>query len=331
MTKFRALRVVDTSTPCNIHNMTMDELPAGEVTIKVAYSSVNYKDALAATGQGHIVRHFPLSLGIDLSGVVEKSADPKFKSGNPVIVTGYDLGTNHDGGYAEYARVPAEWVVALPQGLSLYHAMCIGTAGFTVALAIKRLEDNQQTPDQGAFIVTGATGGVGSFAVYLLATLGYEVVALSRKPDSQAYLQALGATKVMTYPDMKNDNMPLLKGQWGGGLDNVGGEVLEWLTKTVKPWGNIISIGLTAGTQLHTSVMPFILRGVSLIGVSSSNCPSHYRQDLWNRLATDLSSSAWDKFVLNTVTLEELSSVFDSLLQGENIGRIIVALDSSLE
>lgn len=304
-----------------------DDLPKGDVIIKVSYSSVNYKDALAATGKGRLIREFPRTPGIDLVGTVDTSSDEKFKTGDKVIVTGYDLGTGHDGGYAEYARVPAEWVMRLPDGMSEHTSMALGTAGFTSALCIKRLEENGQTPDKGSFVVTGATGGVGSIAVNILNKLGYEVHATSRKKEQHEYLRSLGATEIIDMAQQELSGPPLQKGQWGGAIDNVGGDVLAWLTRTVNPWGNICSVGLAGGTDLSTTVMPFILRGVSLLGITSSGCPTEYRQDLWNRLASDLAPNDLDKIVSETLELKDLSDYFAKMLAGKTIGRAVVAIN----
>jgi len=309
-----------------IESLTVDDLSAGEIVIRTAFSSVNYKDALAATGTGKIMRRFPLIAGIDVAGQVISSEDERFHEGEAVLVTGYDFGVNHDGGYAEYVRVPAEWVVPLPQGMSPYDAMAIGTAGFTVALCVQRLEDNGQTPDQGPFIVTGATGGVGNFAIDILSNLGYEIVAVTGKESSHDDLRALGAHQIIDRKSIDQNGPPLEKGQWGGAIDTVGGDILAWLTRTVNPWGNIASVGLAGGSHLNTTVIPFILRGVSLLGISSSGCPTHWRSNLWQRLASDLAPQHLDKIVTRVASMEDLPEIFDGMLNGKTSGRTVIKI-----
>jgi acrylyl-CoA reductase (NADPH) len=251
---------------------------------------VNYKDALAATGAGKVIRRFPCVGGVDVAGVVEHSEDARFKSGDAVIVTGYDMGVAHDGGFAEYVRVPADWVVPLPQGLSLFDAMALGTAGFTAALAIHRLEQNELTPDKGKVIVTGATGGVGSLAITMLAQLGYHVVALTGKDSEHDYLKSLGTTEILSRKDLAMGTRPLEKAQWAGALDAVGGDTLAWLTRTMQQNGVIASFGNAGGIELHTTVMPFILRGVRLLGIDSAATTMALRRQIWQRLASDPST-----------------------------------------
>ncbi len=329
MTEFQAFRVhqQDDQVKGRLENVSLDDLSDGEVVIKSAYSSVNYKDALAATGKGKIIRDFPRIAGIDVAGQVVSSTDPRYKEGDDVLVTGYELGTGHDGGYAEFVRVPAEWVVPIPASLSAYEVMAIGTAGFTAALCIKRLEENGLKPDNGPFIVTGATGGVGSFAIDMLSNLGYEVVAVTGKKESHDELKALGASKILDRHDIKLDGPPLEKGEWGGAIDNVGGDLLAWLTRTMRPWSCIASVGLAGGTHLNTTVMPFILRGVSIIGITSSGTPTVWRQPLWERLATDLKPTHLDRIVSQVVTLSELPGVFDAMLSGKTTGRTLVEIN----
>ncbi|MDQ3731667.1 MAG: oxidoreductase [Pseudomonadota bacterium] len=328
MQNFQGFRIHDEGdeSRAGLETVELGELSPGEVVIEAHYSSVNYKDALAGTGKGKILRKSPLIGGIDVAGVVASSEDERFKEGDLVLVSGCGLSEVHDGGYAEYARVPADWVIPLPQGLDLRQAMIIGTAGFTVALAIKRLEENNQSPELGPVLVTGATGGVGSFAIDMLSGLGYEVVALSGKSEAQSYLKSLGASRVVNRRELSIGNQPLEKTQWGGAIDNVGGDVLAWLTRTVNPWGNIVSIGLAGGVKLNTTVMPFILRGVALLGVSSSNCPLPWRRPLWERLGNDLKPRYLDEIAAETVRLEELPDVFERMLAGKTRGRVVVQL-----
>ncbi len=328
MEKVHAFRVFEENDQVSARQVMvpMDEVGAGEVLIKCAYSSVNYKDALAATGKGKIIRRFPLIAGIDVSGTIVDSKDETYKPGDKVIVTGYDFGVSHDGGYAEYARVPAEWVVRLPETMSLFDAMAIGTAGFTVALSVKRLEDNGINPDDGPFVVTGATGGVGNFAIDIMTSLGFDVVAVSGKPEQIEALKTLGAKQVMNRHELELDGPPLEKGQWSGAIDNVGGDMLSWLVRTTNPWGSIASVGLAGGSHFNSTVMPFILRGVSLLGITSSGCPTQYRQLLWDRLASDLAPRNLDKIVTQIIGLQQLPRVFEEMLSGKTSGRSVVEI-----
>lgn len=328
MQNFRGFRIhsENDKTRAGLVTLSLDDLSAGEVVIEARFSSVNYKDALAGTGKGRILRRSPLVGGIDVSGVVAESEDERFKRGDEVLVTGCGLSEVHDGGYAEYVRVPADWVMRLPEGLNLFQAMALGTAGFTAALAVKRLQENHQTPELGPILVTGATGGVGSFAIDMLSGLGFDVVAMSGKPDSVDYLKSLGAGRVVDRHELNQDVQPLEKPQWGGVVDNVGGDILASLIPAVQPWGNVVSIGLAAGVKLKLTVMPFILRGVSLLGVSSSNCPQAWRQPLWERLGSDLRPRNFDSIVAETVTLEQLPDVFERMLAGKAHGRVVVDL-----
>lgn len=300
------------------------QLDAGEVTIKVAYSSVNYKDALAASGAGRIIRRFPCVGGIDLSGTVEKSTDSRFKPGDPVIATSFDIGVAHHGGYAEFARVPADWVVPLPAGLSLFESMALGTAGFTAALAIVRMEENGLTPDKGPVIVTGATGGVGGLAVDMLAGLGYQVTALTGKETEVDYLKRLGASEVMFRSTLDLSRIrPLDKMLWAGAVDNLGGEVLAWIASTMKQGGTIASIGLAASTSLNTTVMPFILRGACLLGIDSGYVGAPYRTLVWQRLVSDLRPRHLSEMT-RKIGFDDLPDVFDSFLKGKAHGRVVV-------
>lgn len=331
MNNFKVFRIYqddDGKIQGRVESSSIAELSPGTVTIKVAYSSINYKDALAATGASRIIRRFPLVAGIDAAGYVVSSASKDFKEGDAVVVTGYEFGTNHDGGYAEYARIPAEWLVHLPEAISPERAMTIGTAGFTVALCVHRLEENLQRPEHGPFVVTGASGGVGSLAVDILSGYGYEVLALSAKQKAREHLVALGATTVLDTGELKFSDAKLEKGLWGGGIDNVGGDILSWLLRTTKPWGNVVSVGMAQSDSLDITVMPFILRGVSLLGVTSSGCHSALRSSLWHRLATDLAPSHPDKIVTKVVTLDDLTENFNALLAGASMGRTIVKISA---
>ncbi len=306
-------------------NLSLDNLDSGEVVIQSHYSSVNYKDALAATGAGKVVRRFPCVGGVDVSGVVVHSDDARFAVADEVLVTGYGMGVDHDGGFAEYVRVPADWVVQLPQGLTLFDAMALGTAGFTAALAIHRLEQNDLLPENGKVIVTGATGGVGSLAIVMLAQLGYHVVALTGKDDQHAYLKSLGAAEILSRKDLAMGTRPLEKAHWAGALDSVGGETLAWLTRTMQQNGVIASFGNAGGTELHTTVFPFILRGVRLIGIDSAATAMPLRQKIWQRLATDLYPKNLAQ-IADTIPFTDLPKNFPLLIQGKHRGRIVVAI-----
>jgi acrylyl-CoA reductase (NADPH) len=323
---FKAFLIEDVEGKTKSGFTTLDEaqLDAGAVTIKVAYSSVNYKDALAATGMGRIVRRYPCVGGIDLSGIVESSADPRFKPGDAVLATSFDIGIAHHGGYAEYARLPADWVRPLPAGLSLREAMALGTAGFTAALAIIRMEENGLTPDKGPVIVTGATGGVGGLAVDMLAKLGYQVTALTGKEAEFDYLKRLGATEVMFRSSLDLSRIrPLDKALWAGAVDSLGGDVLAWIASTMKPAGTIASIGLAASASLNTTVMPFILRGACLLGIDSVFAGEPYRSKVWQRLGSDLRPRNLLEMT-QLIGFDELPGIFDRYMKGSARGRVVV-------
>ena len=327
---FKAFRIheIDRKIVARFEQLTLDDLAAGDVVVRVLYSDINYKDALAATGAGRILRKYPLVGGIDLAGVVESSADPRCKPGDHVLVTGCGLSETHDGGYAEYARLKGEWVIPMPPGFGAFKAMSMGTAGFTAALAIHRMEHNGQTPSKGPVVVTGATGGVGSIAIDMLASRGYEVIAVSGKPESTDYLKALGASQVLLRQDIDYGKRPLEAARFGGAIDNVGGETLTWLTRSVDNWGNIASIGLAGGAELHTTVMPFILRGVNLLGINSSATLRDTRLVVWNRIATDLRPRHLDLIATRTIPFDELPTAFDAYLKGTVTGRTVVKIGS---
>jgi acrylyl-CoA reductase (NADPH) len=324
---FRAFRIFEDSGKIHgrLVDITLDELSAGDVVIRTEYSSVNYKDALAGTGAGKILRRFPLTGGIDLSGTVVSSTDPRFREGQPVLVTGFDLGVAHDGGYAKFARVPASWVVPVPAGLDLFDAMALGTAGFTAGLSIVQMERNGLVAGAGRVIVTGATGGVGSLAVASLAALGYSVTALTGKDSEHDYLRALGAADVLSRGSLQMGTRPLEKSLWAGAVDPVGGDTLSWLTRTMNYGASIASSGLTGGTELHTTVLPFILRGVKLLGIDSAMCPMPERLEVWQRLATDMKLACL-RTIAKEIPLDELPDVFSTLLKGEARGRFVVKI-----
>ena len=323
--RFKAYRVFeeDGKIRGRLVETGMDEIGGGEVLARVAYSGVNYKDALAATGAGKIMRRFPLVGGIDFSGTVVSSSDARLADGDAVLVTGHGLGESHDGGFAEYVRVPADWVVPLPDGLGLRDAMAIGTAGFTAALSVVEMERNGLRPSSGPVIVTGATGGVGSVAVQCLSAGGYQVTALTRKGDAAAFLREQGATDVLSAAELTMGTRPLEKALWAGAVDPVGGATLGWLTRTMKRGGCIASSGLTGGIELQTTVMPFILRGVKLLGIDSVLCAMETRREVWRRLATDL-KPAHLAAMTRAITLEELPEAFATLLRGDARGRYVV-------
>ena len=329
MTTFRAFRIHDDKGQAGIEQVSLDDLSSGEVVIKAAYSDINYKDALAATGKGKILRKYPLIGGIVVSGIVVSSSTGAVHEGDEVLVTGHGLSEDHDGGYAEYVRVPADWVVPLPDGMTPFDAMALGTAGFTAGLAIYQMEHNAQTPDRGPIAVNGATGGVGSLAIDMLAGLGYQVIAITGKTEAHDYLKVLGASEIRVRQELDMGKRPLEKALWGGAIDNLGGEMLAWLTRTVEPLGNIASFGLAAGYELHTTVMPFILRGVNLLGINSSYCPRDLRLHIWKRLAGDMRPRHFDKIVTNTVSLDEMSPIFENLVAGTATGRTVVKIGVS--
>jgi len=304
--------------------MELESLCSGQGVIDVHYSGVNYKDALGATGRGQILKQFPLNGGIDLAGIVESSTDDRFKVGDRVLVNGCGLGESHDGGLAEKARVPADWVMPVPEGLSLKDCMTLGTAGFTAALAIHRMQENNQSIDKGPIVVTGASGGVGSIAIDILSSLGYETIALSGREEHYDYLSQLGASKVCAAESLELGGRALEKGQFGGVIDNVGGKLLSQLIAHTNLWGNVASIGLADHHQLDTTVFPFILRGVSLLGVSSTNCPMPLRKEIWTRMGADLKPKHLDMILTEEVPLKDVSSVFNDLLDRKKHGRIVI-------
>ncbi|HYT85640.1 MAG TPA: oxidoreductase [Burkholderiales bacterium] len=326
MEKFKAYRIreVDKKIVARFEELALEDLDKGEVVVRVAYSSVNYKDALAATGAGKIIRRFPCVGGIDLAGTVTESIDPRFKRGDAVICTSYDLGVAHDGGYAEYARIPADWAVPMPKGMSLFEAMALGTAGYTAGLAVTRMEANGLKPANGPVIVSGATGGVGSIAIDILSRLGYHVVALTGKDGETDYLRKLGAKEVLSRKSLDLSKIkPLDRATWAGAIDNLGGEVLAWMASTMMQDGTIASIGLAASMNLNTTVAPFILRGVSLLGTDSGSTPMPLRREIWGRLASDMRPQHL-KEMTRTIPFDELARAFDGLLKGAARGRIVV-------
>jgi acrylyl-CoA reductase (NADPH) len=326
--RFRAVRVADDGDgpKGRLTTMALDELSPGDVVVRVAHSSLNYKDALAVTGRGRIMRRLPLNAGIDLSGIVESSTDAAMPPGTEVIANGMGLGEQHDGGFAEYARVPAEWLITLPPGLTLRSAMALGTAGYTAALALNRMEVNGQQPAMGPIAVTGASGGVGSIAVRLLAARGYRVVAVSGRPEHHRWLRELGAHDVATVDDLRLSGKPLDKARYGGAIDNVGGELLSRLLPHIIEWGNVVSVGLAGGAEVHATVHPFILRGVSLLGASSANSPMPLRREIWRRLGDDLRVADVERLVTRDVPLDRIPAAATDLLERRLLGRTLVTV-----
>ncbi len=324
-TSFKAFRITQENDKISgsIVDTTLGELTPGSVVIKAAYSSVNYKDALAATGAAKILKKFPLIGGIDVAGVVAASDDPRFKEGDAVVVTGYDLGVANDGGYAAFVRVPGDWVVALPSTLTPFEAMALGTAGFTAALSIIRLEQNGLKPGAGPVIVTGATGGVGSIAVAILAGLGYDVTAVTGKDSEHDFLMSLGAKTVLPRSAIEKSNRPIEKATWAGAVDPVGGDVLAWLAKTMAYGASIANSGLTAGIEVHTTVIPFILRSVNWLGIDSVMCPMPTRLEVWRRLASDMKPKRLAS-IAHEIPLSRLDYAFLTLVSGAAKGRFVV-------
>lgn len=328
MQNFRAYRIdqQDGNIVAAFRRLNIDDLSEGDVVVKVSHSTINYKDALAATGKGRILRQFPLVGGIDLAGTVVSSTDEAFEPGMPVLVNGCGLSETRDGGYAEYARLPAAAVVPVPPGMSTLQAMQIGTAGYTAALAIHRMEQNGQDPENGPVVVTGATGGVGSLAVDMLNARGYEVVAFTGKADQVDYLQSIGASQVLLRGEVDYGKRPMEKTEWAGAIDSLGGEALAWLTRTVGYGGNIASIGLAAGIELNTTVLPFILRAVCLLGINSVDTPHDLRLAVWQRIGGDLRPQHLDEIAGNTIRFDELPQHFEAFIDGSVVGRTVVEI-----
>lgn len=330
MKSFKALRIhqLDKGTEARLESIGLDDLNAGEVVVRIAWSCINYKDALAVTGRGKIMRGYPKVAGIDLSGTVESSQSSAFKPGDKVLVTGCNIGEVLDGGLAEYARLPADAVIPLPAGLTLREAMALGTAGFTAALGIRRMLENHQTPEMGTIAVTGPTGGVGSVAISILSRLGFKVAAITgKKAVAQDYLTALGAHEVIDRTELDYGKRPMEKAIWGGAVDTLGGDTLTWLTRTTKQWGNIASIGLAQSHKLDTTVMPFILRGVSLLGINSVEVPRAWREAVWQELAGPWKpESLNDRIASRTVSLEQVPEACAALINGGELGRTVVEI-----
>ena len=328
MHKFKAYRTFeqDKVVSSRFVELSLDDLDAGDVVVRTKYSTINYKDALSHNGTGRIMRKYPTVAGIDMAGTVESSADPRWKKGDKVIVHGYDMGVAHDGGYAEYVRVPGDWIVRRPESMTAFDAMTMGTAGYTAALAIMLMEHNGLKPANGPVAVTGATGGVGSVAVEILAKTGYHVVAITGKPEERDYLTGLGAKEVLDRRTIDLSKIrPLEKATWAGAVDNLGGDLLAWLLATMKVGGMVGAVGLAADMKLATSVAPFILRGVGLLGADSANTPMAVRQKVWNKLAVEWRPDVVHDLV-RTIDFDELPTHFDPYLKGMVRGRTVVRI-----
>ncbi|MCX7033889.1 MAG: oxidoreductase [Arenimonas sp.] len=324
-TSFRAFRIhSEGGHRAGIEAITLDDLAPGEVVVKAAYSSVNYKDALAGTGTGKILRRFPMVGGIDVAGHVVASSDARFKEGDAVLCTGSGLSETRDGGYSEYVRLEAKWTIPLPAGLSLREAMVLGTAGFTAGLSLLRMEHNGQSPDQGPVVVTGATGGVGMLAIDILTRAGYEAHAISGKSEHTDFLRHIGAREVFPRDTLANATRPLENARWAGAIDNVGDPALAALTRVIQPYGNIASCGLAGGPGLSTTVMPFIIRGVSLLGIASAGTARGQREQVWERLAGPWKPAHLDAICTRETLLDGLPEVFPAMLAGGSFGRTVV-------
>ena len=328
MTTFKAYRTFQDSgvVTSKFVEMTTEELDSGEVVIRAEYSTINYKDALSYNGAGKIMRKFPTNAGVDVAGTVESSSDRRFKAGDPVLVGGYDFGVAHDGGFAERVRAPADWVVQRPKSMSAKDAMALGTAGLTAALSVELMEHNGLAPESGPVAVTGATGGVGSIAVEILAKRGYDVVAITGKEDESDYLKKIGAKSILLRSSIDlTARKPLGRATYAGAVDNLGGDILAWLISAQRVAGTVAAVGLAASHDLHTSVMPFILRGVHLLGVDSVNCPMPKRRHLWNLLAGDWRPDHLHEEI-RTVSFEDLPAQFDAYLKSRVRGRTVVRI-----
>ena len=326
MHKFKAYRTFEDNKVVSSRfvEMTLDELDRGDVVVKTKYSTINYKDALSHNGTGRIMRKYPTNAGIDMAGTVEKSGDPRWRHGDKVIVHAYDMGVAHDGGYSEYVRVPGDWIVRRPESMTAFDAMALGTAGFTAAQAVMLMEHNGLAPGSGPVAVTGATGGVGSIAVEILAKIGHEVVAITGKDDEADYLKGIGASDVLLRQSIDFANIrPLGKAMWAGAVDNLGGEMLSWLMSTMKQSGPIASIGNAVSANFSATVFPLILRGVALLGIDSGYTPMPLRREVWQRLASDMKPNHLKEMV-QTVPFEEIGGTFDKLIKGQMRGRFVV-------
>lgn len=330
MERFKALVLAeeDGRIEVGIRQVQQAELPGGDVLVRVAYSSLNYKDGLAVTGAGKVIRSFPMVPGIDLAGMVVESASPEFRSGDQVLLTGWGVGERHWGGYAQMARVRADWLTRLPHGLGLKESMAIGTAGLTAMLCVMALERHGLTRGAPPVLVTGAAGGVGSIAVAILANLGYAVTASTGREEAKAYLRGLGAREIIDRGELLGpSSKPLDLQRWGGAVDTVGGEVLASVLRSLVYGGSVAACGNAGGVALPTTVLPFILRGVNLLGIDSVICPPEVRQEAWDRLARELPSGALEQMV-QTVSLGQIPQMAEAILQGRVRGRVVVDVNA---
>ena len=332
MTSFRAFRIHndDAGYRAGIETMDTGALSPGEVLVKVAYSSVNYKDALAGTGKGRILRSYPLNGGIDVAGHVVASTDPSFREGDAVLCTGSGLSETRDGGYGEYARLDARWTIPLPPGLSLRESMILGTAGFTAALALLRMQDNRQTPLLGPIAVSGASGGVGMLAIDIFSRAGYEVHAISGKADHFDFLRSLGAADCIDRHQLAFSGKPMDSARFGGALDNVGNGMLGGLLPLVSPYGNVAICGNAGGIAFDSTVMPFIIRGVSLLGIASAGTARDIRAAVWQHLASDWKPQHLERISTREIGLDQLPGVFARMLAGDSFGRTLVRIDDTI-
>jgi acrylyl-CoA reductase (NADPH) len=326
--RFRAFRIRDDADDfqAGIEHLSLDDLSEGDVTIQVAWSSINYKDALAATGKGKILRHSPLTGGIDVAGTVVASASDEYQPGDQVLANGSGLSETRDGGFSEYLRLPSDIIVRLPDGLTLREAMGLGTAGFTAAMCLHRMEANGQHPAMGPIVVTGASGGVGTVAIDLLTAAGYEAHAITGKVEEFDWLEHLGARQCISRHDLYWGQKPLERAAWAGCIDNVGGDMLAGISRVIDLWGNIACCGMAGGQGLHTTVFPMILRGVSLLGISSTNCPIDLRRTLWSRLANEWKPPHLQEIIRDEVALDEMGTVFERMMDGHSLGRTVVRI-----
>jgi len=325
---FRAFRIHDDEEGyrSGIEDVTLNDLSEGEVTLQVAWSGINFKDALAATGKGKILRRYPLAGGIDVAGIIVESATDQFQVGDRVLANGSGLSEVRDGGFSEYLRLTSDIVVPLPENLSMRQAMGLGTAGFTAAMSLYRMEANGQEPDMGPIVVTGASGGVGTIAINLLTAAGYEAHAITGKVKEFDWLEHLGARQCISRHDLHWGQKPLEQASWAGCIDSVGGDMLAGISRVIDLWGNIACCGMAGGHALNTTVFPLILRGVSLLGISSANCSIETRRMLWNRLGGDWKPPLLDEIIQHEVTLDGMSGVFDDMMQGRALGRTVVKI-----
>ncbi len=326
--KFAAFRIKNDEAGyySGLENISLDDLSEGNVTIRVSWSSINYKDALAATGKGKILKRYPLNGGIDVAGVVVDSSCDEFQPGDHVLANGSGLSETRDGGYSEFLRLPGSILMPLPAGLSMREAMGLGTAGFTAAMCLYRMEANGQEPGMGPIVVTGASGGVGTVAIDLLTAAGYEVHAITGKVEEFDWLEHLGARQCISRHDLHWGQKPLEKASWAGCIDNVGGDMLAGISRVIDLWGNIACCGMAGGHGLHTTVFPMILRGVSLLGISSTNCPIETRKKLWDRLGNEWKPPHLDEIITKEVFLDGMGVAFDRMLDGASLGRTVVRI-----